>query len=73
VPIWWDIVTNPVFPDAGALFADTDLVMVPRFTPEDDGCCLETVRRMQEAYGGELSRRFVLTDESRHWQLLSRR
>jgi hypothetical protein len=52
---------------------DSDLVMIPKFRDDDDGCCKSTVYRMQEVYGAYIRQKFCESEQSQFWILLKKR
>lgn len=74
--LWWDInlsFNKEFFPQAETIFKDTDLVMIPKISSQDPGCCIDTVGLMKELYGDYLKTHFIEKDHSEVWTLLAKR
>lgn len=76
VPLWWDLnlsFDERVHPNAGNLFSNVDLIMVPVLSDSDEGCCKATVKLMLDLYGAYIRDHFAEVGRSNHWQILERR
>jgi len=75
-PLWWDknfSFNHDFYPKPEKIFMDTDIVMIPKFHDNDDGCCKSTVYLMKEVYCEYLKERFYEKDHSEFWILLEKR
>jgi hypothetical protein len=74
--LWWDkdySFTEKYYPDPEKVFQDTDIVMIPKLSDRDPGCCVDTHNLMKKLYQGYLQKNFRERESSPIWTLLERR
>jgi len=74
-PLWWDLnfsFSKEASPAPKSVFWDVDLLIVPRFREEEEGCCWETAAWLAEAYGPYLDQHFPEVDRTDYWILRRR-